>query len=38
MAVAKWSSPPAEAAMECPEGTNNDSESNETAHLVPAKL
>jgi hypothetical protein len=24
--------------VECPEGTNNDSENNETAHMVPAKL
>jgi len=24
--------------VECPEGTNKDSESNETAHMVPAKL
>jgi hypothetical protein len=24
--------------VECPEGTNNDSGSNETAHMVPAKL
>jgi hypothetical protein len=24
--------------VECPKGTNNDSESNKTAHMVPPKL